>query len=733
MKTPKQVIANIRAKGDLTLEALLLAAELTTIFGPEELLRRLRLVEKSRGKLDPQSRTRGIRASPALVKAALTMGLLGKDELGLRLEQLDQVLDHATEVSQAPPELTFGLRLGEWQDPSSGKSFGFTEPSEISGIKGEPQAIAAFDRPRNFATLFIGEPQTGEAAKTFKATMLVRAVPDEATGFLATIDRLQNQVPPSAKNAFRKQVLPPLRDAILPRTDEPFVRRELVLWAPFDYAVKQAQGEITALLEKEPMAPNQIAATIAAAWDGRPTTPLQGDDELEALLWRIAPFNPQPHKKSFTGSGEEFFFFYLEPERSEEAISKLLGLDLDYLLTIELVDGQPKAQLLARGRERTEGRSDYFRRQLESTCQIVRRITGENNVVRANWSFQPGSPQGMDFGVMPLADPLLLINGLASTISPLREQGDIFVGIEAGGPRRLIPLGHPKKGGNMHFLFLGPGGSGKTALMNLLSLQIAGSMVVSFGFSSAGGEAFPGLCYLLAKDKEEIDEPTEEGIHLSCSRANGHKPSREWFFSFIAGQEGIQHNFEEKVVPAVREWVQALSLPADLPLSVRPMPGCNPALYAGGVALAWTGIDPWGQNRFKGLRQKLTEMIMVAESDLRVVVRLDDMGETAKSSDGEEDVRQCAASVHKMAFDTATSGHKDGLQLLLGLQSLEELDAFFPGMKGRFHKAFHVNREDGREGRVYEIFDPNRPDEIQEEVALDLSHYPELARLLTRE
>jgi len=680
----------------------------------------------------------------------------GADDLERRLQLVQEFRTDGNGRLIPPPQLTLGIDLDEEVD-NSGRVHGIVRPSKESERSGHGHAVQVFHNPdRDYGLLLLGTPT--ERPKTLEASLMLRSVPASAEGLVDMINRLKGQVPPMARTEFNQTFLTPLRNLVLPPDrDNPFVRRELVLWVPYALALKEWFDQLTALLDKDPLSPGEIAALIAASLAARPM-PEAFSGTLNEMLWRAAPFDPQPQKGVFLANGERWVFFYFEPRLEEDAFEALLELDMDYQITFKMVHGHAKAQFFARGLDNIPGapwlRAAHFRKQLTPLCDVLKPITNSGDVALAHWAFQPGSPLSMQFGALPIPDLRTVITALTRTLSTPRDDGNVFVGIETLGSRYLLPLGQPKKGGIFHFLLLGEGGVGKTTLSNLIASQIAATAQVAYVFTERSDEALPTLAYQwapydheprLLSDYVDGSERVREGIHKLCvpARGDGKKAVREWVFNFrTEWGSSLQEAFANKVVPAVRAWLHGteekpgLQFPRDFPISVRLHEGCNPALFAAAVALSWSGRTPWEEDLFPGLQIMVTDYLSGLGVDARCALRFEDPGKMPLVSNDPKDFSsRCTLAVQKVVLDAMTVLHGSGIHVLLSCQSLEELEAFLPGTRGRFHRVIFVRRTEvkGVTKRVYTLCDPHEIERVQATLIGDLNDYPALLNLLTRE
>ena len=677
----------------------------------------------------------GIRQKAEAAKLAMELALrMGPEELQHRLAMVSHFSVSSDGHHCPPPGLTFGIAVS-----TVGDNVAVVYPSRESGQEGPACAVGVFHYPRNFVEMLLGDNQTQQRGRTRRATLLVRSVPASAAHFNDRVRTLRRVVPVGCRS-FGTEFMTPLSNIVVPRGDQlhNFHRRELVAWTPLGTALARVKGERTALLDEEPLSLGEVAALVSAAWEGRPI-PAAFRGNNRTVLWRAAPFDPGPADGGFEGSGQRFVFFYVEPRLDEkgQALERLLELDADFLLHLELVQDTLSAQLLVRGRDNVSGRAAFLRQQLEDCCDVVKPIKADDDVVRAHWAFQPGGPHYQGFGHFPVTNAPLLINGLTHTISRPQIDGDIFVGIEPGGARWLFELGDAATGGVQHVLLVGKGSSGKTTLMNLLSPQMAGPRIIAFNFNESSLEAFP----IHAKKWGPASEPhaleeyadgsgqVKPGIHYLCG-----DEGREWVAYFVTTQgRDLKTVFREEVVPAACKFVNSLRIPDDLPISMRPLPGCNPALYAAAVSLIWTGIDPWGQNQMVGLKDKWASF---AGPEDHLVLRVDDPYRLPeyRPEDADDLASLFGHTVRKMVVFDGTGGfHKDHVHVLMGVQSLDDLENFLPGTLSRFHLALTVGvaEREGVKRHLVWVTDPDKPDEVIAELIGDIQDQA-LCHLLSR-
>ena len=532
---------------------------------------------------------------------------------------------------------------------------------------------------------------------------------------------------------------------VTPRGDHPmnFQRRCVVSSVPLGSALRDFEGELTAIFDKTALNHEQLAAVTVGTWAGKPFPEAFRSSSRELSRWRATPLDPMPLKGAFEGDGERFVYFYIEPRlgrRGEATIERLRALNVDYRLFLRMVHDQLYAQLLVRVRETVPGRAKWMRSQLEDICDIVRPIIDPDHVVHACQAFQPGGPHYEGFGHFPVRKATLLVNGLTSTISRLHTDGEIFVGFEPGGVPYLIRLGSGAEGDIAHMVFVGTGGSGKSTLMNLVAPQIGGTRTVDISCNASELEASGAWAALVGPDQTPVslsvyeeDEDLAQGIHFVCVPGSASVPGvREWVVNFITppGRDLITV-FNEDVVPAVGKLLDELDLPEDFPLSFRPAAGCNPALFGAAMSLFWTGVDPWEVTRFSGFRERWGK---IRQRDEHLVLKVHDPFRLPQYSGNPNDTGGLFGhSLRQVVFQATSSAHKYNIVVLLSTQSWEDFGAFPPGTLDRFHFVFETSRQeiDGVNQFVADIFNPKHRDEL---VARILTRIDEtgLRRLLTR-
>lgn len=626
---------------------------------------------------------------------------------------------------QPPPELSLGLSL-------DGASIGsglvaVTSPSKIAGYD-VPHVSGVFHQPRNFLGLLVGDEDTGTAGITRRASFLLRSVPISLDVFRSNLRRLRDQVPEGVRQRMLSDFFGPLASMVAPNSD-PLIRRELVVSLPLAAVLNALRkGNSAALLGEDPVSPGELAALVGASLDGRASgRSLRG--QASTILQRVAPFDPSYDHESYTGSGQRFVFFCLEPTMGIASIRYLLKLDVDLLLHVELIGDQMKAELLARGRDDPDNpgrRTQYLQQQLILCCDVVRPIKGEKNILVANSRFQPGASSKFLSDGFPVEDAPLLVNGLTSTICNPQIDGDIYVGKERGGTPFLFTLGNGATGGRQHFAFIGQGSSGKTTLMNLITPQVGKAVRVCF--TPNGREAFSELCWRWGLNHEEAK--SEGAVRLVSTGEGG--GSREWVVNFqTSGRQDLRMAFTDDVIQAAREFVENLDLYVDPPISIRPDISCNLPLYAAWVSLIMSGKDPWGQDHFEGLWPRIAKQ---GAGGSHWFVQFDDpyVLPSYNSKDPTDLAGLFGDSVRELIGKMLGSAHKDNIHVAAGLQSEEDAQKI-PGGLNRFHLVFQVRSEEvlGRTVHHVRVYDPTNPDEPLANLNAEIGH-PDLLRLLSR-
>ncbi|MDP2874388.1 MAG: hypothetical protein Q8N84_03820 [bacterium] len=577
------------------------------------------------------------------------------------------------------PEATLGIKL---EDVSG---IGAVLPSSMSGVKDGAHCSFIFRSPVDLTGLFFGN------GAVRRATLLFRSVPVDPTGFGGNVKRLREHVPPAVRADFCSDFLNPLAEAIVPgpERDTPYLHRELVLTASLAEIAEtlRANGGVYG---QGALSPGMIASLVGSSWNGTACgKPLAGSPEN--LLRQVAPFNPQPGVEVYEGSNRKFRFFWVVPNMTQDDLNRLLELDVDILLHLLVVGDDLKAEVMVRARENAgqSRRSATIFEQLRNCCQVVRAIVGENNVVKASNAFQPGSPAQTSFDWFPVGNASLLVNGLTATLSNPSPGGGIFLGMSGGAPY-FIPMPDARRGGLQHSLLVGPGSWGKSFWAWMLAFQMAGTNIVNFSCLPADGEAAPYFCRRWGPAEQTANLEAYEiqggkirqGLHRVCT-----DQVREWvaFFETEPGRD-LMTIFEEEVVPAAKRFLDRVRL-QDLPLTFRPAPGCNQALLAGLYTLLWTGKDPLGNDRLKGLERMWLEG---AKRNQHCAVVVHDHQHLPLPH--QEDPKDLAAafgqSFRKAIGDIAGGGHKLGIHAFVTLLSRGEAELF--GGLGRFHLLFEA-------------------------------------------
>lgn len=681
---------------------------------------------------------------------AQLLGQLGPEEL---LRRLNLVRNFAADGRIAPPELTFGISLGYCSD-GEGKTIATITPSTETRKQGHPQVATAFYEPRNFLSLLLGDQQTLQPGKTREATLFVFSVPSSAEGFNDRVRALKRAVPTERRAIFAADIIAPLSGIVVPRDDQKdnSQRRYAVTTVPLGAALRQVKGELTAIFDKQALAPGELAATLAAAWFGQPTgDPLRGGSDT--ILWRAAPLDSGPTKDRFLGAGESFAYFYLELNVDPEGrkVQNLLELNIDLRLHLRLVRNPTGrdmlyAQLLARVRDNAPGRVGIMQRRLrDAGCNVVVPIAGDNNIVSAHYAFQPGGPNPESFGHFPvLGNAALLVNGLASTISRPRRDGDVYIGRERGDVPFLFQLGDGQSGGIQHLALRGKGSAGKNTLANMIAAEEAGVQQVAFCLNPSADEAFPRLCYrwgprdrpVRSLDNYQEDGKLQPGIHpIFQHGTDGEDGIREWVMNFITPRgRNLEAVLREDVVPAVTEFLDSIDLRKDFPISIRPCPGCNPALAAATLNLVWTGVDPWGETQAVGLGQRWSEF---AGPQDHMVLQISDMYKLPehRPQDPKDLASMFGQAFRRMVFDATSGAHKDNVHVIANSQTWDDFNVI-PGGLDRFHLILDIAPTGGSEGEggrryLVRVYDPDHKDEVLAELDGTIDD-ADLRRLLTR-
>jgi|GEM_PF-3963279 len=577
------------------------------------------------------------------------------------------------------PEASLGIKL----DEVSG--IGAIRPSGMSGVKDGAHCSFVFRSPVDLTGLFFG------SVAVRRASLLFRSVPVDPNGFAKNVERLREHVPPAVRASFCGDFLNPLAVAIIPgpERDTPYLHRELILTAPLAEIAEtlKANGGVYG---QGALSPGMLASLVGSAWNGTACgRPLAGGPKN--LLNQVAPFNPQPGEEVYEGSSQRFRFFWVVPNMTQEALSRLLELDVDILFHLLVVGDDLKAEVMVRAREGAgqTRRSVTIFEQLKSCCQVVKTIVGRNNVLKASHAFQPGSPAQTSFDWFPVGNASFLVNGLTATLSNPSVGGGIFLGMSGGAPY-LIPMPDAKRGGLQHSLLVGPGSWGKSFWAWMLAFQMAGTNIVNFSCLPADGEAAPYFCRRWGPAEQTADlgdyEPQggkmRQGLHRLCT-----SQVREWvaFFETEPGRD-LMTVFEEEVVPAAKHFLDRVRL-QDLPLTFRPAPGCNQALLAALYTLLWTGKDPLGNDRLKGLERLWLEGAK-RNQHCAVVVHDHQHLPLPHPEDPKDLAAAYGQSFRKAVGDIAGGGHKLGIHAFVTLLDRSEAELF--GGLGRFHLLFEA-------------------------------------------
>lgn len=607
------------------------------------------------------------------------------DAVRSRLEILRKFDLSGNGYHQPPSEVSLGLTLGQTR-----QGMAVTMPSAVAGMIDAAHISLVFHEPHNFLALLLGDE--GSPGVTRRMSLLLRSVPLDHSGYRRNLIRLRKCTPDEVLRGVGESFLHPLTAMILPDGD-PQIQRELVISLPLTRGAALFRKGIVG---EQPLTPGELAAMASAAWDGRPASG-QLSGEAPELLQRIAPMDPGFDRQAFTGSGQRFVFFELEPVMTEVAIARLLKIDVDLLLHVELVGDQMRAELLARGRDDSKNpgaRAEYLWRQLMLCCKVVRPIQGEKRVVMASHAFQPGASSKNLFGGFPVEDPGM-VNWLTRTITnpQLDSAGgsSIFVGKLEGGVPFLFTLGDPTDGGNQHFAAVGSGSAGKSALLYSLCVQTAGTNLVRFAFVSDEHEAFPAMCWQWGSTLEQVSaDLSRSGIHLHARGFADGTGEREYVVHFPVGGRDLEAVFRGEVVQSVREFLDSLRIPQDLPLSFRPSSQCNPALLDAAYALIWSGLDPWGVDHFQGLRARWEEAMSPYGYHLCVI-----FDDPLRDSQGNGTVPNGFSSLARMSVLSAVSStckvaHKEGIHAAIAVQTADDLTQRLPGGMNQFHLVFSL-------------------------------------------